>query len=88
MKIGISASAVLSKTERLEELFRPDIDHIEIGLFEDRVVADRFASRSRRRGKRFGIHSPLIRGGSKYDLLEKVEMSTELAWEQIEAEAR
>lgn len=79
MKIGILASAVLSETGWLEELFRPDIEHIEIGLFEDRAVADRFASRSRQRGKRFGIHSPLIRGGSRYDLLEGLEMSTESA---------
>jgi sugar phosphate isomerase/epimerase len=86
LKIGISASAVLSQTERLAELFRQGIDHIEIGLFENVNVAESFIRRARRQGKTVGIHSPLLRGGSKYDLLQSIDMPQENAWEQIEQE--
>ena len=86
MKIGISASAVWSQTNRLGELFRSDVQHIEIGLFENIAIADDFIRQSRTRGKSVGIHSPLVRGGSKYDLLEAIEMPSIDALEQVEGE--
>ena len=86
MKLGISASAVLSQTDLLNELFRHGVDHIEIGLFETIEVADRFVRQVRARGKTVGIHSPLIRGGSKNDLLKSIDLPTEEAWEQVENE--
>ena len=86
MKIGISASAVWSQTERLGELFRSDVEHIEIGMFENLNVAEDFVKRAKQRRKSVGIHSPLVRGGSKYDLLEAVDLPTADAWKQIEEE--
>ena len=86
MNIGLSASAVFSQTDRPAELFRPDVDHIEVGMFEDRDIADQFVRDSRIRGKTVGIHSPLVRGGSKYDLLGQVDVPIEDAWLQIENE--
>ncbi|MBT98383.1 MAG: hypothetical protein CL902_07130 [Dehalococcoidia bacterium] len=86
LRIGISASAVRSHTNQLDRLFRKDIEHIEIGLFESLEVADRFAARARARDKTVGIHSPLVQGGSKYDLLRDVQMPTEAAWMQIQQE--
>jgi sugar phosphate isomerase/epimerase len=36
----------------------------------------------------FGIHSPLMSNGSKYDLIEEVEYEPEFAWRQLESEAK
>ena len=33
-----------------------------------------------------GFHSPLFRGGSKYDLLKQVQQAPERAWQQLEEE--
>ena len=86
--IGISASAVLSKTDRLDELLRRDVTHVEAGFFENIEIADPFVKNARQRGKSVGIHSPLIQVGSKYDLLESVDMPSEDAWHQVEEEAK
>lgn len=86
MKIGISGSAVWSDTDRLDDLFRPDVDHIEIGMFEDLDVASRFVRRARMRGYTVGVHAPLVDGGSKYDLIEPVDMPVDDAWDQLSDE--
>lgn len=86
MTIGISGSAVRSETDRLHELFRPDVEHIEIGLFENIGVADRFVRQARARGKTVGIHSPLLRGGAKNNLMAPITGSVDEAWEQVETE--
>jgi sugar phosphate isomerase/epimerase len=86
-RLGVSGSIIYSNPELYSELFWKDIDHIEIGEFQDEKALDDFLILSKEKQIDFGIHSPLIRGGSKYDLIEKVQYDTEYAWEQLEKEA-
>ncbi|WP_102398751.1 TIM barrel protein [Haloimpatiens massiliensis] len=86
-KLGVSGSTILSNPELYSELFWEDIQHIEIGEFEDKKSLYKFLKICRGKNISFGIHSPLVRGKSKYDLIEKVQYDPKEAWKQLELEA-
>nr|MDA3845606.1 sugar phosphate isomerase/epimerase [Vallitaleaceae bacterium] len=89
IKLGSSGSTILSDRELILELFWEDINHIEIGEFSRLEDFDEFLSVIQSKTDiSFGIHSPLLRGESKYDLIESVHNDTKLAWEQLESEMR
>ncbi|RFA32498.1 hypothetical protein CAI16_17730 [Virgibacillus dokdonensis] len=84
---GISGSTILTNSSKLNELFTYDfVDHIEIGEFSDQTAFEKFKSLKDRHGFSFGLHSPLYRTGSKYDLLQYVNIEPEVAWSQFEEE--
>ena len=86
-KLGVSGSVIYSNQEQYAELFWEGVDHIEIGEFADYKAVDKFIELCKEKQVGFGIHSPLLRNGSKYDLLEKVNYDSKYAWKQLELEA-
>lgn len=86
-KLGVSGSTIYSNADKYLELFWQGIDHIEIGEFDDEKALDKFLELYKEREVSFGIHSPILRTGSKYDLLEKVKYDSAYAWKQLELEA-
>ncbi|WP_291583010.1 TIM barrel protein [Clostridium sp. UBA6640] len=87
-RLGMSGSAIFSNPELYSELFIEGIDHIEIGEFPDEQAVNKFLEINKAKGLSFGIHSPLLRSGSKYDLLEKVKYEPSDAWNMLEVEAK
>jgi sugar phosphate isomerase/epimerase len=85
-RLGISGSTILTNPGQFSELFSYHLPHIEIGEFPDETAFRDFLKLREQSGVSFGLHSPLIRKDSKYDLLEEVEMRPELAWVQFEKE--
>jgi sugar phosphate isomerase/epimerase len=69
------------------DLFWEDINYIEIGEFSDETAFQRFLDLIRHKEISYGVHSPLFRNGSKYDLIQKVHMEPDAAWVQLEFEA-
>jgi len=86
-RFGVSGSTILTNPEQFDELFWDDIDLIEIGEFSNEAAFSSFLDLSRGKQIPFGVHSPLLRNGSKYDLLEKVSMEPLAARQQLEREA-
>lgn len=86
-KLGVSGSTILSNSELFSELFWEGIDHIEIGSFSDETALKYFLELYKDKEISFGVHSPLFRNGSKYDLIQKVYYDCEDAWKQLEEEA-
>jgi len=86
--IGISGSTIMSDETKFNDLFRDQeqITHIEIGEFENEDAFQRFLAFLKKSNKTFGIHSPIYRNGSKYDLLEKLQHAPEQAWTLFEKE--
>lgn len=77
----------MSEPAKLSQLFTYDhINHIEIGEFPDEAAFHQFLKLLKEENKTFGLHSPLYRNQSKYDLLEKVQFHSEEAWIQFESE--
>lgn len=62
------------------------MSHIEIGEFPSEDSFNYFIELTNKENKTFGLHSPLYRNQSKYDLLEKVNYEPEQAWRQFESE--
>lgn len=87
-KLGGSGSTILSNPELYSELFWEGIEQIEIGEFPNKEAEDEFLKLCKEKKMDFAIHSPLLRSGSKYDLLEQVHFDPKYAWEQLEAEAK
>lgn len=85
-KLGLSGSITLSDPNKFTELFQGNLDHIEIGEFQDEDSFQYFLKLLRGTNKSFGLHSPLYRNQSKYDLLEKVFYAPKQAWRQFEVE--
>ena len=85
-RIGISGSVILTDPSKFDQLFQYGLDHIEIGEFPNMDSFHVFMDKMRKTNASFGLHSPLKRNESKYDLLEKVQMDPELAWKQFEQE--
>ncbi|MEK3856431.1 TIM barrel protein [Cytobacillus sp. FSL H8-0458] len=85
-RIGLSGSVILSDSKLFHKLFKSYLPHIEIGEFQDEESFHSFIELLGKTNKSFGLHSPLFRGKSKYDLLEKVSMNPEEAWIQFEEE--
>jgi sugar phosphate isomerase/epimerase len=72
----------------LSELFIKEVSHVEIGEFENEEAYQLFLQLHKNSGKSFGLHSPLLRNDSKYDLIENVFSDTEKAWIQFENEMK
>ncbi|HBN86402.1 MAG TPA: hypothetical protein DDZ89_21475, partial [Clostridiales bacterium] len=87
-KLGVSGSTIFSDSKLFSELFWEGIEHIEIGEFSDEDAVNTFLKIYKEKQVGFGIHSPVIRGESKYDLIEKVRYDPSYAWEQLESEAK
>jgi len=87
-KQGISGSTIYSDPEKFSELFLDGVEHIEIGEFPDEKAMEKFLELCEEKQMCFGIHSPLLRNRSKYDLIEKVNYEPDYAWEQLEVEAK
>lgn len=87
-KVGVSGSTILSNPELFLSLFWDDIEHIEIGEFPNHKALSDFLELCKNKKISLGIHSPLISGESKYDLIEKVQYDPEFAWNQLEEESR
>lgn len=86
-RLGMSGSIIYSNPELYSKLFMEGIKHIEIGEFSEKEDFNKFLEVCREKGCTFGIHSPLLRSGSKYDLIEKFKYDPEEAWDMLEAEA-
>lgn len=86
VRVGVSGSTVLSESERIDELFWDGIDHIEVGELSAATDLETLLTRARQQSIGVGFHSPLFKGGSKYDLLTQVQHSPAQAWRQLEEE--
>lgn len=86
--LGVSGSSIYSDASKFNELYLEGIEHIEIGEFSSEGDFENFLEFNNTKSTSFGIHSPLVRSGSKYDLLEKVKFEPKYAWEQLECEAK
>ncbi len=86
VRVGVSGSTVLSESDRLDELFWDGIDHVEVGDLSASTDLDTLLTHARQQSISVGFHSPLFKGGSKYDLLTQVQQSPEQAWHQLEEE--
>ena len=85
--IGMSGSTILTDPKKFSELFQFEhVRHIEIGEFPDEAAFQDFLDMFRKKKMSFGLHSPLFRNKSKYDLLEKVQFEPDTAWKQFAAE--
>ncbi|MGP4074500.1 sugar phosphate isomerase/epimerase family protein [Halobacillus sp. K22] len=85
-KLGISGSTILSDPDQFDQLFKTGIHHIEIGEFPDKASFYHFLQMAKQNKVSFGIHSPLIRGNSKYDLIDYVSMDPGEARKNFEKE--
>lgn len=85
-RLGVSGSTILTDPAQFEDLFWEGIEHIEIGEFPDEAAFDLFLKHCKARRLSFGVHSPLLRNQSKYDLLQSVFFEPEQAWLQLETE--
>lgn len=86
-RLGLSGSTILSDPDQLSFLFERGLDHVEIGEFPDDASYQTFRQMTDDHHlESFGIHSPLIRGRSKYDLIEHVAVDPEQAREAFEQE--
>ncbi|ARI76973.1 TIM barrel protein [Halobacillus mangrovi] len=86
--LGMSGSTILSDPHQFYKLFKKGLPHIEIGEFPDRDSFFRFYKMTKARKVSFGVHSPLIRGSSKYDLIDEVVMSPVQARSNFEREVK
>lgn len=87
-RVGISGSVIMTDPTKFDELFDYEVDHIEIGEFPDLDSFQQFLEKLKSNKRTFGLHSPLLRGQSKYDLLEHVYYEPEQAWLQFESEVK
>ena len=87
-RLGVSGSTIMSDPTLLNNLFWKDIKHVEIGEFPDEEAFNAFLYLKNKNGVSFGIHSPILRTGSKYDLIEKVRYEPKEAWKMFEVEVK
>lgn len=87
IQFAVSGSTIMSDPEHFNDLFWEDIDHVEIGEFEKEEDFQLFLQMCEQNNASFGIHSPLFRQDSKYDLIEKVVHDPSFAWKRLEEEA-
>jgi sugar phosphate isomerase/epimerase len=78
----------MTDPSKFNELFIDSIHHIEIGEFSDQNAFEKFLAIKSNKKVSLGLHSPLYRTGSKYDLLEHVFMEPENAWVHFENEIK
>lgn len=86
---GLSGSVIMSDPKKFSLLFnKENISHIEIGEFPSEESFKYFLELLNKGNLTFGLHSPLYRNQSKYDLLEKIQYEPEQAWKQFESEVK
>ena len=85
--LGVSGSTIFSDATLFETLFWEGTDHVEIGEFRNEGDFEQFIKMQKVKGVTFGLHSPLLRSGSKYDLIEPIYCSCGSAWQQVAEEA-
>ncbi|WP_181350567.1 TIM barrel protein [Thalassobacillus sp. CUG 92003] len=85
-RFGMSGSTILSNPDLFDQLFTDETSHIEMGEFPDEQAFYQFLKLLKQSPRTFGLHSPLYRHDSKYDLLENVQHEPESAWQQFEKE--
>ncbi|QUI24087.1 sugar phosphate isomerase/epimerase [Vallitalea pronyensis] len=86
-RLAVSGSTILSDINQLDNLLWDGISNIEIGEFADEEAFQKFLRFKKENKLTFGIHSPIIRGTSKYDFIQKVHYDPAVAWQQVDAEA-
>lgn len=88
-RIGLSGSVIMTDPEKFSLLFdKKNVNHIEIGEFPSKESFNNFLELLNEKNVTFGLHSPLYRNQSKYDLLEKIQYEPEQAWKQFESEVK
>jgi len=87
-KLGVSGSTIMSEREKFNDLFKYNLGHIEIGEFKNNADFKLFLTMLSNSLVTFGIHSPIKRGKSKYDIIEHVNYPPEKAIDQIDKEAK
>ncbi|MCF6136636.1 TIM barrel protein [Pseudalkalibacillus berkeleyi] len=88
IQFAVSGSTIMSDPKLFDDLFWEDIKHIEIGEFEKEEDFQLFLQVCKQNNASFGVHSPLFRQDSKYDLIEKVVHEPAFAWKRLEEEAQ
>ena len=86
--LGVSGSTIMSDEKKFNQLFKYNLEHIEIGEFKCFYTFKMFLDLLDNSLLTFGIHSPVIRGKSKYDIIEHVDFPPDKAIKQIRKEAR
>ncbi|RWZ59986.1 sugar phosphate isomerase/epimerase [Halobacillus fulvus] len=86
-RLAMSGSTIMSDASQFHKLFNKECSHVEIGEFEDMKSFEEFLEQREKHQVTYGVHSPLIRGESKYDLLEEVQYPVEEARRQLVREA-
>ncbi len=87
-ELGFSGSTIMSDPNQFQQLFNARFKHVEIGEFPSYTDFEYFLRLANKNGYRYGVHSPLIRGESKYDLLDFISFEPEQARQQFEKEVR
>jgi len=86
--LGISGSTIMSNPEKFHKLFEHNLNHIEIGEFACRRDRIQFMDIHKTSGATLGIHAPMLRGRSKYDVIERVHFSPRTAIRHLSKDAK
>ncbi|UOQ93828.1 sugar phosphate isomerase/epimerase [Halobacillus shinanisalinarum] len=87
-QLGLSGSTIMSDPDKFEQLFKRRFSHVEIGEFPSLADFEDFLRLAEAKEYSYGVHSPLIRGESKYDLISFISFDPRRAREQFEDEVR
>lgn len=85
--LGVSGSTIMSEKSLFGELLSYGVNHVEVGEFANMDEYDLLMNMISERNYSFGIHSPILRSQSKYDLAEEVHFSPDTAIKQLTEEA-
>lgn len=78
----------MSEESKLNQLFQYQLSHVEIGEFLNEDAFQQFLHLQQKNSVSFGLHAPLYRSGSKYDLVEEVHYPPDQAWDLFEQDIR
>lgn len=86
--LGVSGSTILTDAKKFPHLFEYNMEHIEIGEFKNKYQLNRFIKMLANSLCTLGVHSPIFRGKSKYDLIEQVNYSPIEAYKNLQEDAK
>ncbi|MBN2879910.1 MAG: TIM barrel protein [Clostridia bacterium] len=86
--LGVSGSTIMSDPQKFHQLFEHKLNHIEIGEFASRRDVRAFINMLKISGATLGIHAPILRGRSKYDVIEQVDFPPSTAIRHLERDAK
>lgn len=86
--LGVSGSTIMSDASKFNHLFEYDLGHIEIGEFKNKSDYKLFLKLVGSSLLSFGIHAPIFRGKSKYDIIEHVHYPRDEAIKNLELDAK